>query len=137
VPFYEVTYETGRMSVAQYENDDEAKSALGEHHRRAVGGESGGPIGQPAERVAAVRVYDRHPDEFNVEQTMTGDVAKKELERLVSEGVDENGVINTAQLAIRVQDLSHPMVDSRKSTFDSMYKMQEKKSLDTKFLEAV
>jgi hypothetical protein len=136
VPFYEVIYETGRMSVANYENDDEAKKALGEHHRRAVGGESGGPIGAPAERVAAIRVYDKHPDAFNEDQTMTGDVAKKELERLVGEGVDENGVINTSQLAIRVQDLSHPMVDTRENSFDSMYKMQEKKSLDLKFLEA-
>ena len=134
--FYEITYETGRVSVASYEDDAEAQRALSEHHTRAVEGLSGGPLGQPAERVAKVRVYDKHPDGWNVDQTMTTDVAKKELERLLDEGKDENGVINTSQLAIRVQDLAHPMVDERKSSFDSMFKMKEKKELSLSFLDA-
>lgn len=133
--FYEITYETGRVSVAEYESDAEAERALSEHHARAVGGLSGGPLGQPAERIAAVRVYDKHPNEFNPEQTMSGDVVAKEMDAIIKASADENGVVSIDQLALGVRGLSHPMIDERENAFDSMFKMKEKKSLSLSFLD--
>lgn len=136
MPFYELTYETGRVSVACYENDAEAKDAIGAHHARALKGEPGGPIGAPAERVAKVRVYDKHPNEFNPDQTMSADVLKSELEALVVAGEDDNGVVSVDRLAMEVRGLSHPMVNTREAAFDSMFKMKEKKELSLDFLNA-
>lgn len=136
MPFYEVVYETGRMSVAFYETDEEAASALGEQQRRAVTGELGGPnAGHPAglegeptwaaERIAKVYVYDKHPNEFNPEQTMSADVLAKQTSALVKSLADENGVVAVDQVAVAIRGLSHPMVDSRETAFDSMFKMEE------------
>jgi hypothetical protein len=130
MPFYEVTYETGRMSVAQYEDDAEAQRALGEHHQRAMSGQSGGPLGQPAERIAKVRVYDKHPNEYNPDQTMSKDVLKKEVTALMDALADENGVVSIDQLTLAVRGLTHPMVTARESTFDSMFLMQESRELE-------
>jgi hypothetical protein len=110
MPFYETVYETGRMSVAEYQDDDEAKSAIGEHHRRAVMGEVGGPIGQPAERIVAVFVYGEHPNEYNPDQTMSADVLEKELAALVKKVKDKNGVVAVDQFVTEVRDLTYPMV---------------------------
>jgi hypothetical protein len=134
--FYETVYETGKMSVASYEDDAEAQRAIEDHHRRALNGESGGPLGQPAERIRAVYVYDEHPNEFNVEQTFSAEVAGKEMDRLIKEVKDKNGVVAIDELATRVRDLSHPMVDVQSGEpFQSYYKMKEKKQLNLNFLE--
>lgn len=129
--WYEIIYETGRTSVAFYDDDDEANRAVGEQHRRAVAGEPGGPLGVPAERVKAVFVYDKHPNEYNPDQTMTADVAKKELASLVDSSQDENGVVAIDQLALGVAGLSHPMVVSKKP-FESNFKMKEARTLTLK-----
>lgn len=134
VPYYEIVYETGRMSVACYENDDEAKEGIGAHHARAVRGEAGGPLGQPAERIAAVYVYEKHPDNFNADQTMSADVLNKELSNLVKDSADENGVVNVDQLVLGVRGLTHPMTD-KVSGFDSRYKTKETKKMTLAFLE--
>jgi len=137
LPFYEVTFETGRSSVAYYEDDAEALSANGEQDRRARSGEPGGPLGAPAERVAKIRVYDVHPNEFNVEQTMSADVVAKELVGLVKENKDSNDVVFLPILALQVQALSHPMVTGAKaSSFDSNFKMPETKELELAFEDA-
>lgn len=133
MPFYETVYETGRMSVACYEDDEEAKRAIGEHHGRAVSGQPGGPLGQPAERIAAVYVYDRHPNEYNPDQTMSGDVAEKEVGALIKKMKDENGVVSIDHLTLAVRDLTHPMTTGR-AGFDSFYKAKETKKLDLSFL---
>ena len=133
MPYYEVVYETGRMSVANYEDDAEAQKALGEHNSRAMKGEAGGPIGQPAERVAAVYVYDSHPNDYNDEQTMSADVASKTVSELINETKDKNGVINLDALAVGVRGISHPMSDAE--GFESRYKMKEKKKLALNFGE--
>jgi hypothetical protein len=135
VPFYETVFETGRVSVACYEDDAEAKAAVGEHDRRARAGEVGGPVGQPAERIAAVYVYDEHPNEFNVDQTMSADVLKKELYALVDSAKDTNGVVSVDQFVGKVRGLTHPMVDSLDKPFESRYKMEQTKRLDLGFLE--
>jgi hypothetical protein len=117
-------------------DEEAANAALLEHHRRAVNGEAGGPVGAPAERIKRVLVYKKHPDDFNSEQTMSADVAAKEVAALAKDMADENGVLNTQRLAMAVSGLSHPMVESR-SSFDSQFKMKEDSELDLSFLKAV
>jgi len=134
--FAEIVYETGRMSVGEYGSEDEVKSAVKAHNDRAIKGEPGGPVGAPAERVAAVYLYDKHPDDFNQEQTMSADVLNKELENLVKNTQDKNGVVAVDQLVLGVRGLSHPMTNAQdRSGFDSYYKMKESKKLNLSFLE--
>lgn len=136
MPFYEISYEPGTTSVAFYEDDDEMKRAVGEHDRRARSGQAGGPIGAPAERVAAVREYDVHPNEYNPDGTMSADVAKSEVDALIKAGAASNdGVIPLDQLAVEVRNLAHPMVVARENPFDSIFKMKEKGKKDLAFLE--
>lgn len=135
MPFYEICYETGRMSVAEYASDEEAQSALKAHNDRAVNGELGGPIGQPAERIAAVYVYKQHPNDFNDVQTMSAEVLEKEVGGLIKSLADENGVVAVDQLAVEVRAISHPMQEAKKP-FGSVYRMKEQKSLDLSFLGA-
>ena len=143
MPFYEVTYETGRMSVAFYEDDKEAQSALGAHQERAQNGKAGGPVehhpknvpGEPnwsAERIAKVRVYDEHPNEFNPDQTMSSDVLEKEVQVQIKRLADENGVVSIDQLALAVRGISHPMVEGQEHPFDSAFKMKEKREMKLK-----
>lgn len=134
MPFYEIVYETGRMSVAEYADDKEAEVALSEHHRRAVNGESGGPLGNPAERIKAVYVYKKHPDAFNEDQTMSLDVFTSEVGSLAQGMADENNVVNVAKLGEAVAQLSHPF-KSEREPFDSIYKMKEDKKLKLEFVD--
>ena len=121
------------MSVAQYENDEEAQRAIKAHNDRAVAGQPGGPIGQPAERIAEVFVYEEHPNEFNPEQTMSADVFEKEIAALVKERKDKNGVVSIQDMAGETRGLSHPMVEAE--GFKSRYKMKEDRKLALSFLE--
>jgi hypothetical protein len=134
MPFYEIAYETGRMSVANYADDDEARIALKNHHDRAVKGAVGGPIGQPAERIANVFVYSHHPNAFNDVQTMSAEVLQKEVSALIKSLADDNGVVQIDVLAVEVRGLSHPM-KPRKEAFDSLFKAKETKKLNLAFLE--
>jgi len=136
VPFYEVTFETGRISVACYKDDAEAQLALGEHHRRAVEGEAGGPLGQPAERIKVVRVYKKHPNEFNPEGTMSADVLQKDLQMLMDGMKDENGIVDIGQFSVEVRGLTHPMKATRDGSFDSQFRMEEDRELKLAFVGA-
>jgi len=135
--FAEIVYETGRMSVGQYDSEGELKSALKAHNDRAKAGEPGGPVGQPAERIAAVYTYDSHPDGYNVEQTASADVVEKEVAELVKKMKDKNGVVAIDALSLAVRDLSHPMKQGtdRADAFSSFYKTKEQGSLNLDFLE--
>lgn len=136
--FAEIVYETGRMSVGEYGSEEELKSALKAHHDRAMSGEPGGPVGQPAERISAVYLYDEHPDSYNVDQTASADVVEKEVAELVKKMKDKNGVVNIDTLAMAVRDISHPMLQGtdRKDAFDTFYKVKEKGKLNLDYLEA-
>jgi len=136
--FAEIVYETGRMSVGEYDSEDELKSALKAHNDRAKKGEPGGPVGAPAERIANVFLYDSHPDDYNPEQTASAEVVESEIGGLVKKMKDKNGVVNIDQLAMAVRDLSHPMKQGtdRADTLDSFYKVKETKKLNLDFLEA-
>jgi hypothetical protein len=134
--FLEVVYETGRMSVMEVDSEEEGMEGLRVHHQKAIKGEPGGPLGQPAERVAAVYVYDEHPDDFNSDQTMSADVLEKELSNLVKTAKDKNGVVNVDVFTVGVRALTHPMNNSTDvEGFGSRYRMKENKKLDLKFLE--
>jgi hypothetical protein len=81
VPYYEVIYEPGTKSVAFYENDEEALSALNAHKERALSGQPATPessthpspdapaaVGSwAAERPIKVFVYDTHPAEYEAD----------------------------------------------------------------------
>jgi len=131
MPFYEITYETGTMSVAEYADDAEAEGAIKAHNDRARNGEPGGPIGQPAERIAKVRVYSGHPNDYG----MSAEVAKSELSSMIDALTDKDKVVDLTALAQQVRDLAHPMVP-KESPFDSEYKMSEDRELDLAFLDA-
>jgi hypothetical protein len=125
MPFwYEIVYETGRVSVAEYGSDEEALAAAGEHDKRAREGAQAGPQGGPAERVAKIYKYARHPNEYNPEQTVSAEVATKEIGSLVEALKDSNGVVSIDQLALEVRGLSHPMTE-KEHAHDSQFKMKE------------
>ena len=136
MPFYEITYETGRSSVASYESEQECQDAIKAHHDRAVQGLPGGPVGAPAERIARVREFDKHPNDLNPDQTMGADVLEKEVSALVKGLSDDNGVVDISRLAVEVRALSHPMVTHKETSFDSNFVMKPKKELALDFLEA-
>ena len=132
MPFYEVVFETGRNSVAFYEDDAEALSAVSAHHARAKKGEralASADTSPPAERIVNVLVYDRHPNDLNLEQAMSSDVLTKEVTDLITSLADANGVVAVDQLAVAVRQITHPMVDYP-GAHDSIYKMEESAHLD-------
>jgi hypothetical protein len=132
--FCEIVYETGRSSIACYEDEAEAKEAIKNHHDRAVKGESGGPLGVPAERIKTVYVYDEHPNDFNPDQTISAEVAASELANAVDLLKDKNGIVSIDQLAVEIRGMSHPMVVKKEGAFDSNFRMKENKKLDLAFL---
>jgi len=128
--YYEIIYETGNHSVAAYEDDAEAISAISEHHRRAKSGEKAqqtNPDMGPAERIAKVLKYDEHPINFNESQVAT----KEDITAAVDSAISEHGVgdlVSVQQVAASVRDISSPVVDS--GPHESNYKMAETGELD-------
>lgn len=132
MPFYEIIYETGSNSVANYANDEEAAAALAEQHARARNGFPGGPTGHVAERIKDVKVYDKHPADFGAEQAFSKDVATKTVTDLINALSDENGVVSKTELASRIVQTSEALVrDTDRKPNESLYKMKEKRSLDS------
>jgi hypothetical protein len=116
--FYELQYETGAMSVAEYADDTEATQAINYFHDRLAG-----------ERIVAVYVYSKHPDGYNPDETMSADVAGEEVAGLIAQATDENGVLNTRYLGELVIGLSHPMLGSATQVGESSYKMASERTL--------
>lgn len=135
MPFYEVLFETGAMSILNAETDEEAMGFVAEQDRRARAGEPGGPIGQPAERIAKVYKYDKHPDDYNTEMTASADVLKEEVTALIDGLKDENGVVAIDDLSNGVRAIAHPMKSERTEPFESMFKMEHTGELDLSSLE--
>lgn len=129
--FYELIFETGNSSIAEYADDNEALTAIREHHTRATKGEhaqASNPGMGPAERIARVLKYNVHPVELNESQAMN----VEELTALVVEAVKEKAVgdlVSVPEVASAVRDLTNPVVvDS--APHDSNYKMAEVAELD-------
>lgn len=128
--YYEIVYETGEMSVANYDNEAQALSALAEQQRRAVNGLEAGPQGGPANRIARVFEYAAHPGSLNEDGGLSADVLNSELKDLVKEYTDKNGVVNVLVFAEAVAGLVHPMTAGEVSPHDSKFKMTEARELD-------
>lgn len=137
MPFYETIFETGSKSVAFYDDDEEALAAAQAHHERAKKGEPGRGkstprndldsdsqqhvTDYPAERIVKLLKYDKHPVDLTEDQTMSSDVARKEVDAMLK---DKAGVVNIMELAAQVRDLASPLVDTP-GVHESMYKMKE------------
>jgi hypothetical protein len=150
LPYYEVIYEDGSHSIAQYDDDDEALSAINAHVERAKQGIPGTaanstprvdldiatlPVEQqrwPAQRVAKVYVYDEHPADYaDHASTLSADVAKKTVADLVAKLQDSNGVVGVADLANALMATMQPRKPEEElaSAHDSTYKMKESREL--------
>lgn len=144
MPFYETIFETGQNSIAFYEDDNEALRAAKAHHERAKKGEPGrgkstprNDLGDdvqqhvadyPAERIVELLKYDVHPADLMADQTLSSDVARKEVDAILK---DKTGVVNLMELAAEIRELANPIID-KESRQESMYKMKE---VDTLKLE--
>ena len=121
--YVEVIYETGAKSVAQYDSEEEARSALEGQHNRAVSGEPGGPYQGPAERIKKVLMYDEHPASLNESGLVNAEEAKAKINELI-DAMAMGGEVSVMQLAAQVRELSNPHAPVE-TPFDSQYKMQE------------
>lgn len=124
--YYEIIYENGEVSVANYDSDEDALAAVTEQHDRAKAGGLNGPQGGPASRIVKVLVYSSHPGDYGTEGGMAADEVKSSVTALLK-GVD---VVDVQQLAMNVSALNHPMV-TPETPHDSRFKMQEDRELET------
>lgn len=122
MPYYEVIYETGAHSIAEYTGDEEAMLAINAHHDRARNGQPGGPTGHPAERIARILKYDRHPAEFGESQAINVEDLQKELAVIVAH-TTVGDMVSVPEVAAAVRDITNPTVES--GPHDSNYKMKE------------
>lgn len=142
MPFYEIVYEPGTKSVAFYEDDEEAMSALSAHYARATSGEPATPsesgthpspdaptgIGTwAAERPVKVFVYNEHPADFGV--TVDDAQARALLDEALTATESAEGQVDVAQLAANVRNLGSPLAENP-GPQDSQYKAPEERELD-------
>jgi hypothetical protein len=130
MPFYEVVFETGDVSVLNCDTDEEALSGLTEQNRRATQGQAGGPQGGPASRIAKVFKYDAHPASLNEDGVISADVLKSELADLLKQYTDKNGVVNVLTFAEAVTGIAHPMIQGPVEGHNTRYKMESTGELD-------
>jgi hypothetical protein len=128
MPFYEIIYETGTKSVVYNDSEEEMLEGVKAQHQRALKGEPGGPTGHPAERVVKIEVYEKHPNEYNVEQVMSAEVMTKEVTELIKSKADA-GSVSIPEIANAVRGLSHPMLDEA-GPHESIFKMKSVKTID-------
>ena len=130
--YAEIIYETGNKSVACYEDEAELLSAVKAHHERAKTGQpalSSVP-GVPAERILKVEIYDKHPNDLNLDQTLSAEVAKAEIDKWLKDKSEE-GVVSVTDLTLFTRDLSSPLT-AVNEPHKSMYKMESVKTLESK-----
>ena len=112
--YYEIIYEDGSYSVAQYDSDEEALSAAKAHHTRATEGgpalESAPDLGR-AVRIVKVIKYENDPGSIHEDQTLSEDVAEKELETALANAT-KDGVTDLRVLAANIRDIANPLVQS-------------------------
>jgi hypothetical protein len=118
--FYEVIYEDGSVSVADYASDEEATSAVMEQHNRAKSGQKNGPQDIAATRVARVLAYgDQHPGSLYESGGMPAD----EVKARVADLLKGHDVVDPAALAVQLQTITHPMQEQA-GPHDSRFKME-------------
>lgn len=123
--FYEIVYEDGTVSVADYASEEDATGAILEQHRRAKEGGKNGPQEGVATRVAKVYVYSQHPGDYGTEGGLSVDEVKAAIDAVLT-GVD---VVNVQQLAQYVSSLNHPMKPDA-GAHESKFKMEHDKELE-------
>jgi hypothetical protein len=134
MPYYEVIFETGEHSIAFYEDDNEAASALAAHHSRALKGElfqtrspQDTPAG-PATRIKRVFKYDEHPVEYTASGLVSVDEAKAAIDRVA---VGDQVSVWESSAAIR--ELVNAEVNT--APHESNYKAPESGELDSSVWE--
>lgn len=123
MPFYEVIFETGVHSVANYEDDNEALRALEAHNTRAMKGEVGGPTGHAAERVKRVLKYDKHPAEVGENQNVEVNALKEQVGAVIDNAAlgDE---VSVPEVAAGIRNITSPLIMDN-APFESDYIMAE------------
>jgi len=148
MPFYEIVYETGRHSVANYKDDAEAAQALSTHHSRAVSGTTSTPTSTPrtdldpndpslpsaqaewpAERISAVFKYDNHPADYLAGQEISAADLTRSITSMVG-ALEQDGTVSVPQLAAQIRDLTNPTTLGQREPHDSNYRMEATGQLD-------
>lgn len=124
MPFYEIIYEPGTKSIAEYADDAEAQSALAAHKERALSGQPATPessvhpdpdapatVGTwAAERPIKVFVYDTHPAAYEPP-------------------IDTSALMGTpAEMIVQLREQASPN-STNPGVQDSQYKMEPTKEL--------
>lgn len=120
--FYELIFENGSNSIAEYANDDEARLAVEAHHNRAKNGETGGPAGNPAERIVKVLKYNDHPVDFTESQA----VEVSEIRAAFDSAITDKKVgdlVSVPEIAAAIRDVTSATVNS--APHESNYKAPE------------
>jgi hypothetical protein len=123
--YYEIVYEDGTNSVADYPDDDAARGAILEQHNRAKAGAKNGPQGGSATRVVKVFAYKSHPGSLYEAGGVTADELKSQVNALLK-GHD---VVEPAAFALQVQSITHPMVPNAE-VHESKFKMEADHELE-------
>lgn len=125
--YYEIIYETGAHSVAQYDSDEEAVSAVKAQQDRAMTGQVGGPSGHPAERIVAVLKYNRHPVELGESQAVAATDLTAQFTEIVKKA-SVGDMVSVPEVAAAVRNLTSPTVES--GPHESNFKMESVGELD-------
>jgi hypothetical protein len=123
--YYEVIYETGAHSIASYDDDEQALSALNAHQERAKAGMpalAGSDV--PAERIARVLVYDHHPADYNLGQQVPAEQLTEAINSLA-----QDGLVNVPEAAAAVRNSTSPFVNAE-GAHDSTYAMPSSRELE-------
>ena len=134
MPYYEIVYETGNHSIAEYADDEEASNALQAHHDKAKTGQSAtpesqtrtdlgdapvaGPTSWPAERIAKVYKYDKHPADLGSDNKVNAETLHDTIDALKN----EEGLVDTGAASSVVRNASSPFMQAE-GPFDSDYAM--------------
>lgn len=149
--YYEIIYEPGTKSVACYEDDAEAESAIKAHHERALSGVPGTPQSTPradlnpgevgqigtwaAERIKRVYVYEQHPADYAGDQLVSKDEVQKAFESAV-EASSLQDAVHVPTVAAALRETSSAVVFNP-GPHDSQFKMDAVRELDLGFLKEV
>jgi hypothetical protein len=118
---YEIIWESGEHSLANYDSDEEMTQAVLAQHTRATEGEAGGPAeGTLANRVVKVFKYDSDPAEAT--DGYTTDLAKAMLGEQIDAVADENGVVGVSELHAALANALSSTVQS--APHESNYKAE-------------
>ena len=127
--YAEIIFETGSKSLMKIDNMDDAKEALKEQHRRAMQGEPGGPVGQSAERIKEVLLYDEHPGGLRENGLLDTKSIKEAVDKVAL-----GDQVSAWEAIAAIRDTLNPLSNDE-TAHTSKYEMKESGKLDLGFLE--